>query len=268
MGASSTSSRRRTRRRGAARLEHKGIPFKRTDLLPVTPSRPAAALPPATVPALDRRRAVLGSRPIAASSTRCGRTAALPASPGARRSRRPSASATRSCRPRSRMTWWGLQRQPNAQLLRRGRRAAIAGLRVVAMAPRRSSARVALQRSRATRERQLAWRGSRRHLDRVDGWIADGTMGGEELNAADFQIAPSIGLLMTVADLRPGSRADPPESRAARVPRTTPATCRRSRCPPLGSQKPMSRVVSLPHLQRAQITTRFAGQMCRHSRLI
>lgn len=40
-------------------------------------------------------------------------------------------------------------------------------------------------------------------LDHLDGWIADGTIGNEEPNAADFQIAPSIALALTVADLRP-----------------------------------------------------------------
>ncbi len=40
-------------------------------------------------------------------------------------------------------------------------------------------------------------------LDRVDAWIADGTMGGDEPNAADLQIATSLRLLMTFADLRP-----------------------------------------------------------------
>lgn len=39
-------------------------------------------------------------------------------------------------------------------------------------------------------------------LDRLDAWIADGTIGNEEPNAADFQIAPSIALAMTTADLR------------------------------------------------------------------
>jgi glutathione S-transferase len=37
-------------------------------------------------------------------------------------------------------------------------------------------------------------------LDRIDGWIADGVMGGEEFNAADLQIAASLRLLMTFAD--------------------------------------------------------------------
>lgn len=40
-------------------------------------------------------------------------------------------------------------------------------------------------------------------LDRLDGWVADGTLGGDPSNAADFQIAPSICLAMTLQDLRP-----------------------------------------------------------------
>jgi len=41
------------------------------------------------------------------------------------------------------------------------------------------------------------------HLDRIDAWLADGTLGGEQPNAADLQIAPSVCLLMTLGDLRP-----------------------------------------------------------------
>lgn len=40
------------------------------------------------------------------------------------------------------------------------------------------------------------------HLDRIDGWIAEGVMGGERPNAADLQIAPSIALLRTIGDLQ------------------------------------------------------------------
>lgn len=40
-------------------------------------------------------------------------------------------------------------------------------------------------------------------LDTVDGWLADGTLGGEVVNAADLQIAPSITLLLTIEDLAP-----------------------------------------------------------------
>ena len=39
-------------------------------------------------------------------------------------------------------------------------------------------------------------------LDKLDGWIADGVLGGEQPNAADLQIAPSLKLLMAMQDLR------------------------------------------------------------------
>jgi glutathione S-transferase len=42
------------------------------------------------------------------------------------------------------------------------------------------------------------------HLDKVDAWIADGTIGDpEHPNAADLQIGATIRLLMTLADVRP-----------------------------------------------------------------
>jgi glutathione S-transferase len=40
-------------------------------------------------------------------------------------------------------------------------------------------------------------------LDRVDAWIADGTLNGERLYAADYVIAPSLALLWYADDLRP-----------------------------------------------------------------
>jgi len=40
-------------------------------------------------------------------------------------------------------------------------------------------------------------------LDTVDGWLGDGTLGGEPPNAADLQIAPSLTLLLTLDDLAP-----------------------------------------------------------------
>lgn len=46
-------------------------------------------------------------------------------------------------------------------------------------------------------------------LERVDEWIAAGVLGGEEPNAADYQVATSIRLLMTLDDLRPAIAARP-----------------------------------------------------------
>jgi hypothetical protein len=40
-------------------------------------------------------------------------------------------------------------------------------------------------------------------LDRIDGWIEAGILNGDQLNAADFMIAPSLALLSYRRDLRP-----------------------------------------------------------------
>lgn len=40
-------------------------------------------------------------------------------------------------------------------------------------------------------------------LDSIDGYVADGVIGGEQPNAADLQIASSLGMLSTFADVRP-----------------------------------------------------------------
>jgi len=41
------------------------------------------------------------------------------------------------------------------------------------------------------------------HLDRIDAWISDGLLGGEQPNAADLQIGSTIRLLLTIGDVRP-----------------------------------------------------------------
>jgi glutathione S-transferase len=54
-------------------------------------------------------------------------------------------------------------------------------------------------------------------LDQVDRWIEEGVLNGEQLYAADYQIAPSIRLLMTFDDLRPAIEARPAAAFAKRV---------------------------------------------------
>jgi glutathione S-transferase len=46
-------------------------------------------------------------------------------------------------------------------------------------------------------------------LDRVDALLAEGVIGGERPNAADFQIAPSVRLMLTFDQLRPHIDARP-----------------------------------------------------------
>lgn len=55
------------------------------------------------------------------------------------------------------------------------------------------------------------------HLDRVDGWLAGGVLGGEALNAADLQIASSLRLLSTLGDLEPYLAGRPSLDYARRV---------------------------------------------------
>jgi glutathione S-transferase len=54
-------------------------------------------------------------------------------------------------------------------------------------------------------------------LDKVDGWIAEGVLGGDPPNAADLQIAPSLRLMMSLGDLRPLIAARPAGELAMRL---------------------------------------------------
>ncbi len=54
-------------------------------------------------------------------------------------------------------------------------------------------------------------------LDRVDGWIEDGVLGGEQPNAADYQLAASVRLLLTMEDLQPAIEGRPAGRLARRL---------------------------------------------------
>jgi glutathione S-transferase len=60
------------------------------------------------------------------------------------------------------------------------------------------------------------------HLDHIDELIAAGTLNGDQPNAADLQIAPSLGLLYALEDVRPLIAGRPAEAFAFRwFPRPT-----------------------------------------------
>jgi glutathione S-transferase len=72
-----------------------------------------------------------------------------------------------------------------------------------------------------------------RMLDRVDAWIETGVLGGEELNAGDFMVAPSLALILYRPDVRPLFEGRPaleladrllpePEARRAQAPTARP----------------------------------------------
>jgi glutathione S-transferase len=54
-------------------------------------------------------------------------------------------------------------------------------------------------------------------LDRVDALLAEGVIGGERPNAADFQIAPSVRLMLNFDQLRPHIDARPAGAHARRL---------------------------------------------------
>jgi glutathione S-transferase len=54
-------------------------------------------------------------------------------------------------------------------------------------------------------------------LDQIDAWIADGVLNGPQLNAADFQIAPNIALLLHFDDLAPHIEQRPAAQLARRL---------------------------------------------------
>jgi glutathione S-transferase len=56
------------------------------------------------------------------------------------------------------------------------------------------------------------------HLERIDAWLADGTLGGaDQPNAADLQILSTVRLLATMADVRPLLKGRPCEAAARQL---------------------------------------------------
>jgi glutathione S-transferase len=116
-----------------------------------------------------------------------------------------------------RLSWQVIKRRPDVMpSYARGSRfampAAMARLAARAMAP------VEVRLNQATDEALAAdLAGLPGHVDRVDGWIAEGVLGGDPPNAADLQIAPSLRLLMTIGDVRGWIAGRPAEQLALRL---------------------------------------------------
>jgi len=190
-------------------LERKGIEYSRTDLVLVM-SKPilrALGFPRVTVPALriDGTK-VQGSRDIARELDRLVPEPPLfPADPDARAAVEEAElwgdevlqSAAR------RLTWSLLSK--NFEPIRSYLEGARLGLPVsVAAKTAPPIAKLSARFNDATDARVVADLAELpAMLDRIDGYIADGVMGGDPPNAADLQIATSVALLMTLDDLRP-----------------------------------------------------------------
>jgi glutathione S-transferase len=207
----------------ALMLEHKGIAYKRTDLLPVVSKGVlrGVGFPGVTVPALkiDGDK-VQGSRQIARELERLRPEPPLFPSDSQKRAAVEEAERfgdEELQHPIRQILWWAIKR--NREPLRGYSEGAKLGM-PIGLAVKTAAPIVAL----AARFNEASDENVRkdvealpRLLDRVDAWIEDGTLGGEQLNAADFQIAPSIALAMTLDDLRPAIENRPAGVLARRV---------------------------------------------------
>jgi glutathione S-transferase len=204
-------------------LKHKGIPFKRTDLFPVISRLIVRGLrfPGPTVPAIkiDGQR-VQGSREIARELERLRPEPALfPADPEKRAAVEEAErfGDEQLQHPIRQTIWWAFQQ--NKAPLRSYSEGARLGI-PIGLAVRTAAPIIALEKriNEASDENVRAdLEALGGLLQRVDDMIAAGTLDGEELNAADFQIAPSIRLAMTLQDLRPLIEPRPAGRLARRV---------------------------------------------------
>lgn len=204
-------------------LEHKGVDYKRTDLLPVISKGvlKMVGFSGITVPALkiDGDK-VQGSRQIARELERLRPTPPLFPSDPTQRAAVEEAERFGDDElqtPIRQILWWGIKKdkQPLRSYSEGARLGAPLGLLMKTAAPI-----VAL----SARFNEASDENARRALqelpgmlDRVDAWIESGVLNGEQLNAADFQIAPSLGLAMTLDDLRPAIENRPAAALAKRL---------------------------------------------------
>lgn len=206
-----------------AMLKHKGIAYERTDLFPVMSKGILRALgfPGKTVPALkiDGRK-VQGSRPIARELERLQPELALFPEDPERRAAVEEAERfgdEELQHPIRQISWWSIKKDSSS--LRSYSEGAKLGI-PIGLAVKTAAPIVALSArfNEATDEnvrRDLAALPG--FLDKIDTWIEAGVLDGEQLNAADFQIAPSIRLAMTLQDLRPAIEGRPAGKHALRV---------------------------------------------------
>jgi glutathione S-transferase len=190
-------------------LDHKGIAYKRTDLMPVVAKGAlrAAGFPGTRVPALKiEGERIQGSRQISQALDRIVPDPPLfPADPDRRAAVEDAErfGDEELQHPIRQLLWWGFKRdKENLRGYSDGAHLGVpiglaikTGGPLVALSARLNEASDPNARAALAALPDL--------LDRVDAYIADGTIGGPERNAADFQIATSLGLALTLDDLKP-----------------------------------------------------------------
>ena len=204
-------------------LEHKGIPFKRVDLVTAMhkPSLKLLGFPGTTVPAMKADgRKVQGTREISQALDEMKPEPKLVTSDAVREAERWGDEQLQPI-PR-RLAWWALvhlsgkERAEAARLSLEGYRVGMPiGLASRTVFP---IAKVAAGYNHSTDEAvraDLAAVPDR--IDRVDALLSEGVIGGEQPNAADFQIATSVRLLLAYEDLKPYIEGRPAAEHARRV---------------------------------------------------
>jgi glutathione S-transferase len=113
-----------------------------------------------------------------------------------------------------RLLWGALRRRPEALVTySEGSRIPLRTAAIRAAAPAMIRAEIALNHAREP-EVRADLRNLPGHLDRIDGWIADGLLGVEHPNAADLQVATTSRLLLTIGDVAPFFAGRPAEEHA------------------------------------------------------
>jgi glutathione S-transferase len=192
-------------------LQLKGADYRRIDLVtalhrPIQRVRFGGWSVPSVI--FDDGTKVLGSSAIMrALDERWPEPALYPADPHVQRAEQWGAEVLQPLARR--ITWGALRRAPHAmRSYLEGAKLPLPADLAILGAPVVS--RVAVRRNGASDDNvraDLTHLDS--HLQRIDGWIADGALGGEQANAADLQIGSSIRLLQTLGDLRPRLDARP-----------------------------------------------------------
>ena len=107
-----------------------------------------------------------------------------------------------------RLTWVALRRRPAAMVSYSvNARPPVPGPVVRVLAPGIVRSQAALNKAHRDVEGDRAALPG--HLDRIDAWIAGGTLGGEHPNQADLQIGSSLRLALTIGEIAPQIDARP-----------------------------------------------------------
>jgi glutathione S-transferase len=204
-------------------LEAKGIDYERVDLMPVIAKGVVRALrfPGNTVPALkiDGRR-VQGSRQIARELDRLRpEPALLPSDPALRGEvERAERWGEEQLQPLARRVLWNALGRDRAPLESFAQGASLGIPIGLAVRTARPIVAAAVKLNEATDSRVRADLAALPGmLARIDDWIEAGVLGGEQPNAADYQIATSVRLLMSTDDVRSAIEHRPAAALALRV---------------------------------------------------